>query len=617
MADQLQADLDSQLDPAEQLAAAISAELGARLGEQLGLEQALVRESSPEHNCDYQSNAALAYAKRLGLPPRQLAEQLLGDLSVEQLVASAEVAGPGFINFRLRNDALCRLAGARLADPQLGVRRDPGLGLCVVDYSSPNVAKEMHVGHLRSTVIGDALVRMLLAKGEQVLPQNHLGDWGTPFGMLIELLADRGESAQGSGIADLDAFYKEAHRRFTTDPSFAERARRRVVELQQGDPQTRSLWEQLVAESERHFTAVYNRLGVLLKPEHSHGESAYQPYLEEVARELEELGLARESEGALCAFPVGFTGRDGGPMPLIIRKSDGGYSYDATDLAALRYRVRDLGAKRILYVVGAPQRLHFELVFAVAREAGWLEGVEAVHVAFGSVLGEDRKMLRTRSGDPVRLTELLDEAVARAAAVLEEKGFSGDPELAKAIGIGAVKYADLSADREHDYVFSFARMLALDGNTSVYLQYANARARAVLRRAGLEELVAPLLEADGKRFAEQRPFELPEPFAGPIVIEEEAERALCLALIRFPAALRAALADYKPHRLCTYLHSLGVAFSTFYERCPILEAPQPLRDSRLALTLLVSRTLTFGLSLLGIAAPARLSAPPRAGKGKP
>jgi len=609
MANRLTEIEESQLDPAQELARAIADRLSA-LGKPFSPEQALVRESAPEHNCDYQSNAALAHAKRLGLKPRELAEQLADSLDLQPLFYPPEVAGPGFINFRLREEAVARLLGARLGDPFLGIGREPSTGVCVVDYSSPNVAKEMHVGHLRSTVIGDALVRMLMVRGEKVLPQNHLGDWGTPFGMLIELLAERGYAAGQVAIADLDAFYKEAHERFSSDPAFAERARLRVVELQSGDRRARELWRELVRESERHFTAVYRRLGVLIGPEHARGESSYQPYLADVARELQELGLARESEGALCAFPAGFVGRDGGPLPLIIRKSDGGYSYDATDLAALRYRVRELGARRILYVVGAPQRLHFELVFAVAREAGWLEGVEAVHVAFGSVLGEDRKMLRTRRGQPVRLSELLDEAVERAAQVLEEKGFGGDPQLAAAIGIGAVKYADLSADREHDYVFSFERMLSFEGNTSVYLQYANARARSVLRRAGLEEEVADLLHCDGRRYEDDRPVLLPAALSGRIVIEEEAERALGLALLRFPAALQAALADYRPHRLCTYLNGLAVAFSAFYERCPILDSPEPLRASRLALTLLTSRALTVGLGLLGIAAPARLSASP-------
>src|SRR5579875_2735115 len=608
MANRLTEIEESQLDPAQELARAIADRLSA-LGKPFSPEQALVRESAPEHNCDYQSNAALAHAKRLGLKPRELAEQLADSLDLQPLFYPPEVAGPGFINFRLREEAVARLLGARLGDPFLGIGREPSTGLCVVDYSSPNVAKEMHVGHLRSTVIGDALARILMYRGERVLPQNHLGDWGTPFGMLIELLAERGVEGTG-GIADLDAFYKEAHRRFTTDPAFAERARRRVVALQQGDPAARRLWEALVAESKRHFDAVYSLLGVLLGPDHARGESSYQPYLAAVAEELERLGIARESEGALCAFPRGFSGRDGGPLPLIIRKSDGGYSYDATDLAALRYRVKELGARRILYVVGAPQRLHFELVFAVGREAGWLEGVEAVHVAFGSVLGEDRKMLRTRRGQPVRLSELLDEADERAAQVLEEKGFGGDPQLAAAIGIGAVKYADLSADREHDYVFSFERMLSFEGNTSVYLQYANARARSVLRRAGLEEEVADLLHCDGRRYEDDRPVLLPAALSGRIVIEEEAERALGLALLRFPAALQAALADYRPHRLCTYLNGLAVAFSAFYERCPILDSPEPLRASRLALTLLTSRALTVGLGLLGIAAPARLSASP-------
>jgi len=601
----------SVADPAELLAERVIAALRG-----LGIEiddpaAAVVRESSPEHGCDYQSNAALALAKSAGRNPRELAQQLVDGLEIADLCEPPTVAGPGFVNLRLRDGWLAELVRARLADPLLGVARCVGSDWCVVDYSSPNVAKEMHVGHLRSTVIGDSLVRLLRLRGLQALPQNHLGDWGTPFGMLIELLYERCFDP-GSGIADLDAFYKEAHSRFREDPDFAERARGRVVELQRGEPQARALWESLVAESTRHFEAIYRMLGVLLEPQHIRGESSYQPLLADLALELEQKGLARESEGALCAFPQGFAGRDGRPLPLIIRKSDGGYSYDATDLAALRYRVRELGARRILYVVGAPQRLHFELVFALAREAGWLEGVEVQHVAFGSVLGEDRKMLRTRSGEPVRLANLLSEAVQRAAAVLAERGIDHDPELAAAIGIGSVKYADLASDREHDYIFSFDRMLAFDGNTSVYLQYANARARSVLRKAGLKDKMAALLEADGRRFeGHDGPIELPAELAGGVALADPAERELALALVRFPAAVQTALADYKPHRLCGYLHGLAVAYSTFYERCPILDAEPKLRRSRLSLCLLLSRTLTVGLSLLGISAPPRLSPRPQ------
>jgi arginyl-tRNA synthetase len=418
--------------------------------------------------------------------------------------------------------------------------------------------------------------------------------------MLIEHMVDEGWAPGGTGgsdggapaahsIADLNAFYQAASEKWREDPAFAERARGRVVALQGGDAPTRELWRGLVEESERHFSDVYGLLGVELSAEDIAGESTYQGQLEEVVGELEARGLAVISEGALCVFPQGFQGRDGEPVPLIVRKSDGGYSYDTTDLAALRYRTQQLGAREILYVVGAPQRLHFEMVFQVAREMGWIDGdAHARHVAFGSVLGEDRKMLRTRSGAPVLLVELLGEAIERAAAVLAERGMVPDRDLARAIGIGAVKYADLSSDREKDYVFSWDRMLSLEGNTSVYLQYANARARSVLRRG----------QSEGAAAGEE------------IVLAEPAERDLALALLRLPAAIDAALADYRPHKLCGYLYGLAVSFSGFYEACPVLTAAEPLRGSRLAMCVLTSRAITLGLALLGIEAPERLSPPP-------
>ncbi|HLI32948.1 MAG TPA: arginine--tRNA ligase [Solirubrobacteraceae bacterium] len=610
-------------DPACLLARRLLPALRELTGERLGVRDAHVRESAREHDCDYQCNAALAYAKRLGRAPRELAEALIRSSDLADICEPPLVAGPGFINLRLRSEWVAGELGARLADRRLGVALRQDGGRCVIDYSSPNVAKEMHVGHLRSTVIGDALLRMLRFCGVEVIAQNHIGDWGTPFGMLIEELVEEGAGEDGGAepqqdgysIADLDAFYKSAQARFRSDPAFAERARARVVSLQSGEPRTQALWESLVRESERHFREIYDLLSVCLRPEDVAGESAYQPLLEAVAQELSERGLAQISDGALCAFPAGFSGREGGAVPLIIRKQDGGFSYDATDLAALRHRVRELAATEILYVVGAPQRLHFEMVFALAAEAGWLEGASARHVAFGSVLGPDRKMLRTRSGAPVRLLDLLQEAVGRAQAILAERGIGEDRELARTIGIGAVKYADLSTDREHDYIFSFERMLAFEGNTSVYLQYANARAHAVLRRAGIaeQELARSLLGADAlcAQPGEDREAATAPPIAAELVLEEPSERALGIALLRFPGALAGALDDYKPHRLCTYLNALAVSFSAFYESCPILEAPAALRESRLALCALVARTLTLGLGLLGIRAPARLSPPPR------
>ncbi|MHB8491504.1 MAG: arginine--tRNA ligase [Solirubrobacteraceae bacterium] len=604
-------------DPAIDLAVRVVEAVQAVAGQAITREQAQVRESAPQHGADYQSNVAMGLAKRVGMNPRELAGALAERLERGDMWEAPEVAGPGFINMRLRADWMAARLAALHGDPRMGVAQVPHPERVVIDYSSPNVAKEMHVGHLRSTIIGDAIARLLRFVGHEVIPQNHVGDWGTPFGMLIEQMVGEGWDREGEGrpghhsdgggqraIDDLNEFYRAAQARFAAEEQFAQAARRRVVSLQGGDPETLELWRGLVAESERHFEQIYELLGVLLRARDTAGESAYQPQLQGVADELAERGLAVESDGALCVFPAGFEGRDGRPVPVIVRKSDGGYSYDATDLAALRHRVREMHAARLLYVVGAPQRLHFEMVFAVAREAGWLGSrATAQHVAFGSVLGSDHKMLRTRSGDPVRLLDLLSEAVQRAEAALRERGMDGGEVLARQIGIGAVKYADLSGDRERDYVFSWERMLAFDGNTSVYVQYANARARAVIRRAAQDPV-----PAGGRGDAAGAAPGVPQ--EAPIVLREAPERALALTLLRFPAAIAAALDDYRPHRLCAYLYELAVAFSVFYEGCPVLGAEGSLRASRLVLCELTSATLTVGLDQLGIEAPERLSPPP-------
>jgi arginyl-tRNA synthetase len=444
-----------------------------------------------------------------------------------------------------------------------------------IDLSSPNVAKEMHIGHIRSTIIGDALVRVLRFAGHEVIPHNHLGDWGTPFGMLIEHLIDRGFGADHK-ISDLNVFYQEARKKFDADPDFAGRCRRRVVLLQSGDSQTLALWRDLVDESTRHFEEAYALLGVGLTAADSYGESFYNPLLAETVEELEHKGLTRLSEGALCVFPAGFTNRDGDPLPLIMRKSDGGYGYDSTDLATVRYWRRDRQVTDLLYVVGNPQSQHFQMVFTASRAAGWLDDEHrAVHIGFGSILGEDGKTIRTRAGGSVKLIELLHEAVDRAAAVVRTRSELSDAEqadVARAVGIGAVKYADLCNDREKDYLFSWEKMLAMDGNTAVYLQYANARVQSILRQAG----------APGTK----------------IMLTEPAERDLALRLAQFPAAVRTTVELYAPHKLTTYLYELASSLSSFYE--PDIQA------SRLALITLVSRALTLGLDLLGIEAPPRL-----------
>jgi arginyl-tRNA synthetase len=500
------------------------------------------------------------------------------------------VSGPGFVNLTLRADALAARLGDMLADARLGVAPAAAPETVVVDYSAPNIAKEMHVGHLRSTIIGDAIVRLLAFQDHRVIRQNHVGDWGTPFGMLIEHLRDEHAEGRAASVAELVGFYQAARARFDGDPAFADRARHRVVLLQADDPETLALWRRLVDLSVAHFSALYETLGVTLRPDDVAGESRYNAALPAVVADLERLGLARPSEGAICVFLPGFTGRDGEPLPLMVRKQDGGYTYATTDLAALRHRVEGLGARRIVYVVGAPQAQHLAMVFETARRAGWADAaVRLEHVAFGSVLGKDKKMLKTRAGDSVRLAELLDEAVERAAAVVEQKSPDLDPEtrrrIARAVGIGAVKYADLSSDRIKDYVFDWDRMLALDGNTAPYLMYANTRIRSILRRAGTSES---------------------EVAAGAVRIDDPAERALALELLEFPSAIEKTAETLQPHRICGALYAIATAFMTFYERCPVLQADAATRASRLALCALTARVLAQGLELLGIETPEQL-----------
>ncbi|HEY8526317.1 MAG TPA: arginine--tRNA ligase [Acidimicrobiales bacterium] len=540
---------------------------------------------------DFQADGALALAKRLGRNPREIASEIVERADLGDLASAVEIAGPGFINVTVADDALGSLLASIVGDERLGVPPAVSPETVVVDYSAPNVAKEMHVGNMRSTVIGDAAVRLLEWLGHQIIRANHIGDWGTPFGMLIEHLVDVGETeaAHELSVGDLDAFYKAARRKFDADDAFKERSRRRVVALQSGDEETRRLWRLLVEQSEAYFMAVYERLDVRLTEADFVGESFYNDLLDSVVDELTELGLLRESDGALCVFPEGFTNREGKPLPLIVRKSDGGYGYATTDLAAIRYRLGKLAATRLLYVVGAPQNQHLEMVFQTAREAGWLrEPARAEHVSFGSVLGADGKMLRTRAGESVKLIDLLDEAVERAEAVVAEKNPSLEgadrAEVARIVGIGAVKYADLSTDRRRDYVFDYDRMLSFDGNTAPYLQYAHTRIRSIFRRAGIE---APA-EVDT------------------VVVAEPAERALALELLGFGGVIGDVAETLEFHRLAGYLYDLATTFTTFYEQCPVLKATGDVRTSRLALCDLTARTLKLGLGLLGIVAPDRM-----------
>lgn len=540
---------------------------------------------------DFQADVALGLARKVGKKPREVAEEITRHLDVTDLVSKVEIAGPGFINLTLADAWLSSALASAATDPRLGVAAVASPDTVVIDYGSPNVAKEMHVGHLRTSVIGDALVRHFDFLGHRTIRRNHLGDWGTPFGMLIEHLLDVGAGDVSKvTIEDLDGFYRDARGKFDGDPSFAERSRKRVVELQRGDRATLALWKKLVDESKRYFGQVFARLGVLLTDEDIRGESFYNPELDGVVEALRAKGLLQESDGALCVFPEGFKGKEGDPLPLIVRKQDGGYGYAATDLAAIRDRIEKLGGTRLLYVVGAPQGQHFAMVFAVAKAAGWLvPPVRAEHVAFGSVLGPDKKMFKTRSGGTVKLIELIDEAVARAGALVAEKNPDLDAatraEVARQIGIGAIKYVDLSSDRIKDYVFDWSRMLSFEGNTAPYLQYAHARIRSILRRAE---------EGGG-------------PTGGALAIREPAEHALAVALLGFGAAANAVSESLHPHRMCGYLFDLASTFTTFYEQCPVLKAEDPaVRASRLSLAAATALVLAKGLGLLGIEAPERM-----------
>ncbi len=578
---------DPKSDPKSELSTRFRAALAAAFGDELASTDPLIRPSSFG---DFQANLAMSLARTLGRPPREVAAAIVEHLEIDDLCERVEVSGPGFVNLTLRSDWIAEQANALAADERLGVAPAAAPETVVVDYSGPNVAKEMHVGHLRSTAIGDALARLLGFLGHRVIRQNHIGDWGAPFGMLIEQLVDMGAVEPGAelSVSDLNLFYQQAREQYDGDPDFAERARRRVVALQAGDPTTLALWRQLFDESMRHFRAIYQRLDVLLTDEDIDAESRYNPVLPEVVAELEAKGLTEVSQGALCVFPPGFKGRDGERLPLIVRYSHGGYGYATTDLAAVRMRVREFDATRLVYVVGSPQALHFSMVFAAGRMAGWLDGHRAEHAQFGSVLGSDGKMLRTRSGDPIKLIDLLDEADQRAAKIVEDRS-ELDPlarsTVAHAVAMGALKYFDLSFQRERDYVFDWDRMLAFDGNTGPYLQYAVTRIRSIFRRAGIDDQQAS---------------------SGRIVLDEPAERALALALLGLGEAIEAVAATMEPHRLCTYLFDLATAFTDFYEACPVLQADEPTRGSRLALCALVARTLTLGLDLLGIQVPERM-----------
>ncbi|MGW2619934.1 arginine--tRNA ligase [Streptomyces sp. NPDC001500] len=550
---------------------------------------------------DFQANGILALAKKAKANPRELATQVVANLVTGDVIKEIEVSGPGFLNVTITDKAITENLAARYADAErLGVPRTPQPGTTVVDYAQPNVAKEMHVGHLRSAVIGDATVRMLEFTGESVVRRHHIGDWGTQFGMLIQYLDEHPheldhKDSQVSGeeaMSNLDRLYKAARKLFDADEEFKTRARRRVVDLQAGDPHTLAIWQKFVDESKIYFFSVFEKLDMEILDADIVGESGYNDMLAETCRLLEESGVAVRSEGALCVFFEDVKGPDGNPVPLIVQKSDGGYGYAATDLSAIRDRVFDLKASTLLYVVDARQSLHFKMVFETARRAGWLnDRVKAHQLAFGTVLGKDGKPFKTREGETVKLVDLLDEAVDRATAVVRDKaekvGLSEREieENGRYVGIGAVKYADLSTSAVRDYKFDLDQMVSLNGDTSVYLQYAYARIQSILRKAG-----------------EARPAAHPELELAP------AERALGLHLDQFGETVAEAAAEYAPHKLAAYLYQLASHLTTFYDQCHVLSpdnAPEVV-ENRLFLVDLTARTLQRGMALLGIRTPERL-----------
>ncbi|MGW2043582.1 arginine--tRNA ligase [Streptomyces sp. NPDC001858] len=550
---------------------------------------------------DFQANGILALAKKAKANPRELATQVVANVTTGDVIAEIEVSGPGFLNVTITDRAITENLAARYADEtRLGVPPAAHAGTTVIDYAQPNVAKEMHVGHLRSAVIGDAMVQILEFTGESVVRRHHIGDWGTQFGMLIQYLDEHPheldhKESQVSGeeaMSNLDRLYKSARGLFDADDEFKTRARRRVVDLQAGDPHTLATWQKFVDESKIYFFSVFEKLDMEIRDADIVGESGYNDMLAETCRLLEESGVAVRSEGALCVFFDDVKGPDGNPVPLIVQKSDGGYGYAATDLSAIRDRVFQLKANSLIYVVDARQSLHFKMVFETARRAGWLnEDVKAHQLAFGTVLGKDGKPFKTREGETVKLVDLLDEAVGRATSVVREKAEKvglTEPEIVengRYVGIGAVKYADLSTSAVRDYKFDLDQMVSLNGDTSVYLQYAYARIQSILRKAG-----------------ETRPVAHPELELAP------AERALGLHLDQFAETVSEVAAAYEPHKLAAYLYQLASHLTTFYDQCHVLSpdnAPEVV-ENRLFLVDLTARTLHLGMALLGIRTPEKL-----------
>nr|WP_318381302.1 arginine--tRNA ligase [uncultured Enterobacter sp.] len=544
-----------------------------------------VRQSAKVQFGDYQANGVMSVAKKLGMPPRQVAEQVLTHLDLSGIASKVEIAGPGFINIFLEPAFLAEHVNQALASDRLGVSQ-PATQTVVIDYSAPNVAKEMHVGHLRSTIIGDAAVRTLEFLGHKVIRANHVGDWGTQFGMLIAYLElKQQENAGEMALADLEEFYRAAKAHYDADEAFAERARNYVVKLQGGDDYCREMWRKLVDITMTQNQITYERLNVTLTRDDVMGESLYNPMLPGIVSDLKAKGLAVESEGATVVFLDEYKNKEGEPMGVIIQKKDGGYLYTTTDIACAKYRYETLHADRVLYYIDSRQHQHLMQAWTIVRKAGYVpDSVPLEHHMFGMMLGKDGKPFKTRAGGTVKLADLLDEALERARRLVAEK----NPEmpadelekLANAVGIGAVKYADLSKSRTTDYIFDWDNMLAFEGNTAPYMQYAYTRVLSVFRKAGLEESTLG---------------------AAPVIIAEDREAQLAARLLQFEETLTVVAREGTPHVMCSYLYDLAGLFSGFYEHCPILSAEsEAIRQSRLKLALLTAKTLKLGLDTLGI-----------------
>ncbi|EAN8946156.1 arginine--tRNA ligase [Salmonella enterica subsp. enterica serovar Newport] len=545
----------------------------------------LVRQSAKVQFGDYQANGMMAVAKKLGMAPRQLAEQVLTHLDLSGIASKVEIAGPGFINIFLEPAFLAEQVQQALASDRLGVSQ-PTRQTIVVDYSAPNVAKEMHVGHLRSTIIGDAAVRTLEFLGHHVIRANHVGDWGTQFGMLIAWLEkQQQENAGDMALADLEGFYRDAKKHYDEDEAFAERARNYVVKLQSGDTYFREMWRKLVDITMTQNQITYDRLNVTLTRDDVMGESLYNPMLPGIVADLKAKGLAVESEGATVVFLDEFKNKEGDPMGVIIQKKDGGYLYTTTDIACAKYRYETLHADRVLYYIDSRQHQHLMQAWTIVRKAGYVpDSVPLEHHMFGMMLGKDGKPFKTRAGGTVKLADLLDEALERARRLVAEKNpdMPADEleKLANAVGIGAVKYADLSKNRTTDYIFDWDNMLAFEGNTAPYMQYAYTRVLSVFRKADIDEQALA---------------------SAPVIISEDREAQLAARLLQFEETLTVVAREGTPHVMCAYLYDVAGLFSGFYEHCPILSAENDaVRNSRLKLAQLTAKTLKLGLDTLGI-----------------